>query len=136
MERPVRVLIAKLGLDGHDRGAKVLVLGLQEEGMEVSYTGLRQTPEGVVDAAIQSDVDVIGLSSMAGGHNHYFPKVVELLKERGAAQKLVIGGGIVPADDIPELEKKGIKKIFGPGARIKDIADFIRETLKTEGKRD
>ncbi len=129
-QRAIKVLIAKVGLDGHDRGAKVLVLGLQEEGMEVVYTGLRQTPESVVDTALKEDVDVIGLSSMAAGHNHYFPKVVELLKQKGADKKLVIGGGIIPAEDVPSLEKQGIRKIFGPAARLKDIADFIRGNIR------
>ena len=128
-EKPIKVLIAKLGLDGHDRGAKVLTLGLQEEGMEVIYTGLRETPEGAVDTAIRENVDVVGLSSMAGGYNVYFPKVVELLKQKGAGDKLVIGGGIIAPEDVPKLEKQGVKKIFGPGSRMKDIADFIRASV-------
>jgi methylmalonyl-CoA mutase C-terminal domain/subunit len=128
-QRPIKVIIAKLGLDGHDRGAKVLVLGLQEEGMEVHYAGLRQTPESVVDTAIRENVDVIGLSSMAGGYNHYFPRVIEVLREREVSKKLVIGGGIIPAGDVAALEKQGIARIFGPGTHIKDVAEFIRANV-------
>ena len=126
-KRRIRVLIAKPGLDGHDRGAKMLTLGLRDEGMEVIYTGIRQTPEAIVQAALQEDVDVVGLSCLSGGHNYHFSEVVKLLKEKGMGQVLVIGGGIIPPDDIPSLKERGIKGIFGPGTRIKDVASFIRE---------
>jgi methylmalonyl-CoA mutase C-terminal domain/subunit len=128
-EKSIRVLIAKPGLDGHDRGAKMLTLGLRDEGMEVIYTGIRQTPEAIVQTALQEDVDVVGLSCLSGGHHYHFPEVVNLLREKGMSQVLVIGGGIIPPDDIPLLKEKGIKGIFGPGARIKDIASFIRENV-------
>lgn len=129
LERPIRVLIAKPGLDGHDRGAKALVLALRDEGMEVIYSGLRQTPESIVQTAIQEDVDVVGLSSLCGAHNYLFPKVVELLNEKGATQVLVMGGGIIPEEDIPYLKQNGIEGVFGSGSSIKDIANFIRERL-------
>jgi len=128
--KPIKVLIAKPGLDGHDRGAKVLTLGLRDEGMEVIYTGIRQTPEAIVEIAVQEDVDVVGLSCLSGAHGHYFPKVVELLREKGMNRVLVIGGGIIPEEDIPLLKEKGIKGVFGPGTSIKDIANFIRENIE------
>lgn len=128
--KPIKVLIAKPGLDGHDRGAKVLTLGLRDEGMEVIYTGIRQTPEAIVEIAVQEDVDVVGLSCLSGAHGHYFPKVVELLREKGMNRVLVIGGGIIPEEDMPLLKEKGIKGVFGPGASIKDIANFIRENIE------
>lgn len=127
MKRRIRVLIAKPGLDGHDRGAKMMTLGLRDEGMEVIYTGIRQTPEAIVQAALQEDVDVVGLSCLSGAHNYLFPEVVKLLREKGMNQVLVIGGGIISPDDIPSLKEKGIKGIFGPGTRINDVASFIRE---------
>ena len=129
-EKPIKVLMAKAGLDGHDRGAKVLTLGLRDEGMEVIYTGLRQTPEKIVTSAIQEDVDVVGLSCLSGAHKSLFPKVVELLKEKGIDDVLVIGGGIIPKEDIPFLKEKGIKELFGPGTPIKEIAKYIRENVK------
>ena len=128
--KPIRVLIAKPGLDGHDRGAKVLTMALRDDGMEVIYTGLRQTSESIVQTAIQEDVDVVGLSSMTGAHTYHFPRVVELLRERGMEHVLVIGGGIIPEADMPLLKEKGIKGIFGPGTFIKDIASFIWENVK------
>jgi methylmalonyl-CoA mutase C-terminal domain/subunit len=128
--RPFRILLAKPGLDGHDRGLKVLALGLRDEGMEVIYPGLRQTPEEIVRIAIQEDVDAIGLSSLTGAHNYYFPKVVELISQEGKEECLIIGGGIIPDEDIPYLIQKGIKAIFGPGTPLKDIADFIRNNVK------
>ena len=128
--RPIRVLIAKPGLDGHDRGAKVVTLGLRDEGMEVIYTGIRQTTESIAETAVQEDVDVVGLSCLSGAHGHYFPKVAQLLKEKGMNEVLVIGGGILPEEDIPPLEKAGIKGVFGSGSLIKDIANFIRENIK------
>jgi methylmalonyl-CoA mutase C-terminal domain/subunit len=129
-KRPLRILIAKPGLDGHDRGVKVLAMGLRDEGMEVIYLGLRQTPQEIVRIAIQEDVDVIGLSSLSGAHNYYFPKVMELITQEGKEECLVIGGGIIPDEDIPYLMERGVKAIFGPGTRLKDIADFIRNNVK------
>ena len=127
--KPIRVLIAKPGLDGHDRGAKMLTLGLRDEGMEVIYTGIRQTSESIVETAVQEDVDVVGLSSLSGAHNYYFPEIAEMLKEKGLNKVLVIGGGIIPPDDVPSLKEKGVKGIFGPGTPIKEVADFIRGNI-------
>jgi len=129
-KRRIRILIAKPGLDGHDRGVKVLAFGLRDEGMEVIYLGLRQTAEEIIRTAIQEDVDVIGLSSLSGAHNYYFPKVAELASREGKDDFLIIGGGIIPAEDVPYLMEKGIKAIFGPGTRIKEIANFIRNNVK------
>jgi methylmalonyl-CoA mutase, C-terminal domain len=126
-ERKIRVLIAKPGLDGHDRGAKVLALALRDAGMEVIYTGLRQQPEQIVAAAIQEDVDVVGMSCLSGAHNHLFPRVVELLKAQGADEVLVVGGGTIPDRDIPELQAKGVEAVFGPGSSIAEIVTYIRE---------
>jgi len=128
--RPIRVLMAKPGLDGHDRGAKMMTLGLRDEGMEVIYTGIRQTPESIVNVAIQEGVDVIGLSCLSGGHNFHFVKILEMLREKGANDILVIGGGIIPPEDITLLEEKGIRGIFGPGTQIRDVANFIRQNVK------
>jgi len=122
--------MAKPGLDGHDRGARVLTLGLRDEGMEVIYTGLRQAPEKIVQAAIQEDVDVVGLSCLSGAHRYLFPAVVEQLKANGVEDVLVVGGGIIPKEDIPFLEEKGVGAIFGPGTSIKEIANYIRENTK------
>ncbi|HEY42242.1 MAG TPA: cobalamin B12-binding domain-containing protein [Dehalococcoidia bacterium] len=132
-EKKIRVLIAKPGLDGHDRGAKVIALGLRDEGMETIYTGLRQTPETIVQSAIQEDVDVIGLSCLSGAHKYLFPRVVELLKEQEIADILVIGGGIIPKEDIPFLKEKGISEIFVQGTMVGEIADYIREHVRTVG---
>lgn len=129
-ERPIRVLIAKPGLDGHWRGAMVLILGLRDEGFEVIYTGLRQTPEAIVGAAVQEDVDVVGLSCLSGSHNSLFPRVVDLLREKGMSDVLVIGGGIIPEEDIPCLKEKGISACFGPGTSVKDVARYIREHVQ------
>jgi methylmalonyl-CoA mutase C-terminal domain/subunit len=129
-EKRIRVLVAKPGLDGHDRGAKVLALGLRDEGMETIYTGLRQTPEKIVQAAVQEDVDVIGLSCLSGAHKYLFPRVVGLLKEKRMEDVLVIGGGIIPEEDIPFLKEKGVTEIFGPGTLIREIADHIRQNAK------
>lgn len=126
-EGKIRVLVAKPGLDGHDRGAKVLALALRDAGMEVIYTGLRQTPELIAAAAIQEDVDVVGLSCLSGAHLHLFPRVVELLAEQGADDIMVIGGGIIPEQDIPELKAKGTREVFGPGSSTADIVAYIRE---------
>ncbi|HOX48024.1 MAG TPA: cobalamin B12-binding domain-containing protein [Spirochaetia bacterium] len=130
MERKIRVLVAKPGLDGHDRGAKVIARALRDDGMEVIYTGLRQTPEQIAQAAVQEDADVVALSILSGAHNHLFPRVIELLKEKGADDVLVIGGGVIPEADYDSLKSKGIAAIFGPGTPTKATIDFIRENLK------
>lgn len=130
--RPIRVLIAKPGLDGHDRGASVLTLALRDEGMEVVYTGIRQTPESIVQAALQEDVDVVGLSCLSGAHTALFPRVTQLLKEKGIDRVLVIGGGIIPGEDVPQLQQAGIKAVFGPGSTVKSIANFIRENVRRD----
>lgn len=130
MDRPIRVLVAKPGLDGHDRGAKVIARALRDAGMEVIYTGLRQTPEQIVQAAIQEDVDVVAMSILSGAHNHLFSKVVNLLKEEGVDDMLVIGGGVIPDDDIPKLKEAGIEEIFTPGTSTKDVIEFIKNNLK------
>lgn len=129
-KKQIRVLVAKTGLDGHDRGAKVLTFGLRDEGMEVIYTGLRQTPEKIVQTAIQEGVDVVGLSCLSGAHKRLFPRVVELLQEAGITNVLVIGGGIIQGEDISFLKEKGISAIFGPGSSTKEIANYIRENIK------
>lgn len=128
--RPIRVLVAKPGLDGHDRGAKVIARALRDAGMEVIYTGLRQTPEQIVAAAIQEDVDVVAMSILSGAHNHLLPRVVELLKQEGADDMLVIGGGVIPDEDIPGLKAAGIKEIFTPGTPTTAVIDFINENVK------
>ena len=133
MSKPIRVMIAKAGLDGHDRGAATLVMGLRDHGMEVIYLGIRQTVEGIVRSCIQEDVDVLGLSSLSGGHNYYFPKIVRLLKEKTAGQVLIIAGGIIPKEDRVLLKKKGIKEIFGPGTKIQEVVEFIRKNVKPQG---
>jgi methylmalonyl-CoA mutase C-terminal domain/subunit len=130
MARTIRVLIAKPGLDGHDRGAKVIARALRDAGMEVIYTGIRQTPEQIAGAAIQEGVDIVGLSSLSGAHNRLFPKVVQLLRERGAADILVFGGGIIPVNDIPALKESGVREIFLPGASTEDIIQYIRDNVK------
>jgi methylmalonyl-CoA mutase C-terminal domain/subunit len=121
----IRILIAKPGLDGHDRGAKVIARALRDAGMEVIYTGLRQSPEDIVEAAIQEDVQFIGLSILSGAHTHIFPKVVELLKERDVGDIRIIAGGIIPDEEIPKWKKIGIKAIFGPGSSTTEIIDYI-----------
>jgi len=128
--KKIRVLIAKPGLDGHDRGAKVVARALRDAGMEVIYTGLRQTPEQIVETAIQEDVDVIGLSILSGAHTHLFPKVMELLKENNIEDIVVMGGGVIPEEDIPELKKVGIAEIFTPGTDTRNIIKFIQEKVK------
>lgn len=125
--RKIRVLLAKPGLDGHDRGVKVLALALRDAGMEVIYTGLRQTPEQIVAAAIQEDVDVVGLSCLSGAHNHLFPRVAELLQAQGAQDIMVIGGGIIPESDIPLLKAQGTQEVFGPGTSTVEIVQYIQE---------
>ena len=126
-ERKIRVIVAKPGLDGHDRGAKVVARALRDAGMEVIYTGLRQTPEQVVEAAVQEDVDVIGLSILSGAHTYLVPRIVELLKEAGMDDVLVTVGGIIPEDDVPMLNGHGVTGIFGPGTPTDEIVDFIKE---------
>lgn len=128
-ERPIRVLVAKPGLDGHDRGAKVIAQALRDAGMEVIYTGLRQTPEQIVRAALQEDVRVVALSSLSGAHSHLFPAVVEGLRREGAADILVLGGGIIPDEDIPVLKEAGVAGIFGPGTLTSAVIDFILEKV-------
>lgn len=130
MTDPIRVLIAKPGLDGHDRGAITLAMGLRDEGMEVIYTGVRQTPENIVRTCIQEGVDVLGLSLLSGGHNYYFARIVEMLKQQGVDDVLVLAGGIIPEEDRVALKQMGIKEIFGPGSSISEIADFIRANVK------
>ena len=132
--RPVRVLVAKPGLDGHDRGAKVVAAALRDAGMEVIYTGLHQTPEMIAAAAVQEDVDVVGLSILSGAHMTLFPRVRELLVKEGRSDVLVTGGGIIPKDDADQLEKGGIGKLFGPGTRTSDLIDYIREWATTHIK--
>jgi len=127
MSRPIRVLIAKPGLDGHDRGAKVIARALRDAGMEVIYSGLRQTPEQVVAAAIQEDVDVIGLSILSGAHNVLFPEILKLLKDRGGDDILVVAGGIIPEKDIAPLKALGVREIFLPGTPTQTLVDYIRE---------
>ena len=130
MKRPVRVLVAKVGLDGHDRGAKVIATALRDAGMEVIYTGLRQTPEMVVNAALQEDVDAIGISILSGAHMTVFLKVMALLKEKGMNDVLVTGGGIIPEDDMKTLHEMGVGKLFAPGAATTDIALYITDWVK------
>jgi len=125
MSRPIRVLVAKPGLDGHDRGAKVVAAALRDAGMEVIYTGLHQTPEMIATAAVQEDVDVVGLSILSGAHMTLFPRVRKLLVEAGRPDILVTGGGIIPADDADELHRQGIGKLFGPGTPLSDLVDYI-----------
>ena len=123
---PIRVVVAKPGLDGHDRGAKVVARALRDAGMEVVYTGLHQTPEQIVEAAIQEDADAVGLSVLSGAHMTLFAKVVDLLRERDASDIVVFGGGIIPDDDLPELERMGVAKVFTPGAATTEIVDWVR----------
>ena len=128
--RPIRILVAKVGLDGHDRGAKVIATALRDAGMEVIYTGLRQTPEMVVNAALQEDVDAIGVSILSGAHNTVFPKIIKLMKEKEMTDVLLTGGGIIPEADMEELNKMGVGKLFAPGATTSEIADYIKEWVK------
>ncbi len=127
MARKLRVLIAKPGLDGHDRGAKVVAAAMRDAGFEVIYAGLRQTPEMIVETAIQEDVDVIALSILSGAHMTIFPKVLELMKENGINDKLLTGGGIIPAEDIEKLQNMGVGKLFGPGASTRDAVQYVKE---------
>jgi methylmalonyl-CoA mutase C-terminal domain/subunit len=130
-DKKIRVLAAKPGLDGHDRGVKVVASALMDAGMEVVYTGLRQTPSQIVESAIQEDVDVIAMSILSGAHDYLFPKVMELLHEKGVTDMLVLGGGIIPDEDIPSLKAAGIAEIFGPGTTTRQIIDYIKANVKT-----
>ena len=131
--RPIRVLVAKPGLDGHDRGAKVLARAFRDAGMEVIYTGLRQTPEQIVQAAVQEDVDVVAMSILSGAHMHLMPRVVSLLKEEGVYDEtLVLGGGVIPQEDIPLLKEQGVQEIFTPGTTTTETIEYIRNNLKRE----
>jgi methylmalonyl-CoA mutase C-terminal domain/subunit len=130
-DKKIRVLAAKPGLDGHDRGIKVVASALMDAGMEVVYTGLRQTPSQIVASAIQEDVDVIAMSILSGAHDYLFPKVMELLGEKGVTDMLVVGGGIIPDEDIPSLKAMGIAEIFGPGTTTTEIIDYIKDNVKT-----
>lgn len=136
-ERRIRVLVAKPGLDGHDRGAKIVARALRDAGMEVIYTGLRQTPEQIASAALQEDVDAIGISILSGAHNTIVPRICELMRAQGLAGVLLVIGGIIPNEDIPELKKAGVSEVFQPGATTQEIVDFIRTHVRTataEGK--
>jgi methylmalonyl-CoA mutase C-terminal domain/subunit len=130
MDRKIRILIAKPGLDGHDRGAKVIARALRDAGMEVIYTGLRQTPEQIVNAAVQEDVDCIGLSILSGAHMTLFPRVLELMREQDLDDVMLFGGGIIPDDDIAPLKERGVAEIFTPGASTQDVVDFIRRNVR------
>jgi methylmalonyl-CoA mutase C-terminal domain/subunit len=134
MNRPIRILVAKVGLDGHDRGAKVIATALRDAGMEVIYTGLRQTPEMVVQAALQEDVDAIGISILSGAHMTIFPKVLQLMKENGLDDVLLTGGGIIPGEDMEKLRKLGVGEMFAPGATTIEIAGYIREWVSANRK--
>ncbi len=133
MARALRILLAKPGLDGHDRGIKVVARALRDAGCEVIYTGLHQTPEMIASAAIQEDVDAVGLSILSGAHNVLFPRIVALLRERGSADIPVFGGGIIPEEDIPGLREAGISKIFSPGASLEEIVRWVRDNVRPRG---
>jgi len=130
LNRPIRVLVAKVGLDGHDRGAKIIATSLRDAGMEVIYTGLRQTPEMVVNAALQEDVDAIGISILSGAHMTVFPKIIQLMKEKEMDDVLLTGGGIIPDDDMKQLNEMGVGKLFAPGAVTLDITNYIKDWVK------
>ena len=134
-ERIIRVLVAKPGLDGHDRGAKVIARALRDAGMEVVYTGIRQTPQMIVETALQEDVDVIGLSILSGAHMVLFPEIISGLRKNGMEDVLLVAGGIIPLEDHPELEKMGMRGIFGPGASTRDIVSFIKESVEERAER-
>jgi len=133
MARPLRILLAQPGLDGHDRGIKVVARALRDAGIEVIYTGLHQTPEMIASAAIQEDVDAVGLSILSGAHNVLFPRVVQLLREAGADDIVVFGGGIIPEDDIPGLEAAGVRKVFLPGTSLAEIVRWVQDNVKPRG---
>ncbi|GIK21943.1 MAG: cobalamin B12-binding domain-containing protein [Ignavibacteriota bacterium] len=136
MNNKIRVIVAKSGLDGHDRGAKVIAAALRDAGMEVIYTGLRQTPEMIVEAALQEDADVIGISILSGAHMTIFPKILNLLKEKGLDDILLTGGGIIPEEDIAKLKEMGVGQLFTPGASTVDIAEYIKEWRKLNPKKN
>ncbi len=129
-ERKIRVLVAKPGLDGHDRGAKVIARALRDAGMEVIYTGLRQTPEKIASAVVQEDVDALLMSILSGAHDYLFPRVMQLLKEKGVKDILVLGGGVIPEEDIPSLKAVGVKDVFGPGTSTENIVKYVQENVK------
>jgi methylmalonyl-CoA mutase C-terminal domain/subunit len=131
VSRPIKVLIAKPGLDGHDRGAKVLARGLRDEGFEVVYTGIRQTPEMIVSAAVQEDVDVVGLSILSGAHLTLLPRITGLLRDQGMGDVLVTAGGIIPDEDVPVLQEAGVAAVFGPGTSIGQVADYLRANVRS-----
>ena len=131
MDRKLRILIGKPGLDGHDRGAKYIARALRDAGMEVIYTGIRQTPEAIANAAIQEDVDFVGLSLLSGAHNHLFPEVARLLAEKGGSNIVLFGGGVIPEEDIPGLKEAGFKAIFTPGTPATEVVDFIEQEIQT-----
>ncbi|MDY4697124.1 MAG: cobalamin B12-binding domain-containing protein [Selenomonas montiformis] len=130
MEKKIRVLVAKPGLDGHDRGAKVVARALRDAGFEVVYTGLRQTPEQIAEAALQEDVNVVAMSILSGAHGHLFPKVVDLIREKGMDDVLIIGGGVIPETDIPALKEAGVAEVFTPGTPTGDVVNFIKEHVE------
>jgi methylmalonyl-CoA mutase, C-terminal domain len=134
-QQKIRVLVAKPGLDGHDRGAKVIARALREAGMEVIYTGLRQSPEMIVEAALQEDVDVVGLSILSGAHMELFPLIVDGLKQKGLKHVLIVAGGIIPEEDVPVVKKMGIEAIFRPGAKTQDIVNFINTAMANKSQR-
>ena len=136
MSRPIRVLVAKPGLDGHDRGAKVVAAALRDAGMEVIYTGLHQTPEQIVETAIQEDADAVGISILSGAHNTLCPRIVELLRERGMDDCLVVVGGIIPREDMEELQRRGIGRLFGPGTSTSELIDYIRDWFATREQQE
>ena len=129
VSRPIRVVVAKAGLDGHDRGAKVVARALRDAGMEVIYTGVHQTPEQVVETAVQEDADAIGLSLLSGAHNYLFPRIAELMKGKGMDDVLLFGGGIIPEEDLPALRTHGVERIFPPGASLEEIVAYVREAV-------
>ena len=137
MKRPIRVIVAKAGLDGHDRGAKVVARALRDAGMEVIYTGVHQTPEQVVETALQEDADAIGVSLLSGAHNYVFPRIAELMKEKGLDDVLLFGGGIIPEDDAERLKEHGVERVFQPGASLDEIVKYLREAVaKRRGVKD
>ena len=129
MKRPIRVVVAKAGLDGHDRGAKVVARALRDAGMEVIYTGVHQTPEQVVETALQEDADAIGVSLLSGAHNYVFPRIAELMKEKGMDDVLLFGGGIIPEDDAERLKEHGVERVFQPGASLEEIVTYLRDAV-------
>lgn len=129
MEKRIRVVVAKPGLDGHDRGAKVVARAMRDAGMEVIYTGLRQTPEAILHTCIQEDADVLCISSLSGAHDYLFPKIAQLFKEKGVTDVLILGGGIIPEEDIPKMKESGIEEIFGPGTRTDHIIQYIQDRM-------